>query len=293
MTKEEEEKGVFARLTYDTIFKIVFAKEENRGSLLFLLNTCLRPVLKEPITSVTNVQTAEPGETGDSRVAMLDMQCEDASGARFIVEMQVREQKHFIKRTHFYLSRTVSNLAKKGKTEIDGRKADYDYDIPVVYSLSFLGFDMDFGENCDEMVQYLSIHNDLHPEVSYDMMHMVYVLLPRLGKAEEDCQNALDRLVFAFKNAHTLKEKPRSFIEKEFVDIFESAKICNLKPEELMDYEIEKKRFSDYAAAWDFAQEKTRKEGRQEGRKETLAEVLSLWRQGYTPDDVEKKLGLA
>jgi hypothetical protein len=157
--------------------------------------------------------------------------------------------------------------------------------LTVVYTLSFLGFDMDFGEGCDEMVQYLSIHNDLHPEIRYDIMHMVYVLLPRFGKEDWlDCEDAFEQLVFALKKGHTLPAKPLNFKDKALEGIFESAKICNLKPEELMDYEIEKKRFSDYVAVLDFAQEKA--------RKETLAEVLSLWRKGYSPEEAEKMLSV-
>jgi len=36
-------KEVFAKITNDTIFKIVFTKEQNKNSLLFLLNTCPYP----------------------------------------------------------------------------------------------------------------------------------------------------------------------------------------------------------------------------------------------------------
>jgi predicted transposase/invertase (TIGR01784 family) len=277
---------VFARMTFDTIFKIVFTREKNRKSLLFLLNTCLRKVLKKPITGVRNVQTAEPGESGDNRVAVFDMQCEDADGARFIVEMQVGEQEHFIKRTHFYHCRAVSNLAKKGRMEIDGKKTDYDYDIPVVYTLSFLDFEVDFGKGCDEIVQYLSIRNDMHPEVRYDVMRMVYVLLPRFAKDEwADCEDAFEQLVFAFRRSHALKEKPSGFMDEALDEIFESAKISNLKPEELMDYEIEKKRRSDYAATLEWADKK--------GETRGIKKLLALWRQGYSIDEAEKMLGLA
>ncbi len=50
-------KEVFGKITYDTIFKIAFTKECNKGSLLFLLNSCLKEVLREPIIDVTIIQT--------------------------------------------------------------------------------------------------------------------------------------------------------------------------------------------------------------------------------------------
>jgi predicted transposase/invertase (TIGR01784 family) len=273
---------VFARITLDTIFKIVFTKAKNKGSLLFLLNTCLREVLREPITDVEIIQTVEPPDTGGGRFTVFDMQCKDAKGNRFIVEMQVGKQRYFIKRTFFCICRAVSNLVDKGKTEVEGREVPYDYNIPMVYTLSFLDFDMDFGEGCDEVVQYLSVSNDLHPEARYDLMRMVYVLLPRFVKNEwEECGDAFEQLVFAFRKAHTMKSKPAGFKDSALEDIFESAKISNLSKEELMDYERRMKYISDTAAAMEYAVE------------EGIQKFIALLRQGYSIEEAESKLKLA
>jgi predicted transposase/invertase (TIGR01784 family) len=271
---------VFAPITLDSVFKIVFTKEQCKRSLLFLLNTFLERVLKKPITDVEIIQTVEPGETIGNKVVVFDMQCKDSAGNRFIVEMQVGEQEFFIKRTFFYLCRAVSNLVKKGKMEGRKKKLPYDYNIPVVYTLSFLNFDVDFGEGCDEVVQYLSISNDLHPEVRYDMMHMAYVRLTKFNKSERDCRNTLDRLVFAFKNAHKLKSKPRSFKEEELDIIFESAKISNFKPEELMDYERKMKYYSDSENALAYA------------KKKGILELAALLESGIPLPEAKRKLGV-
>jgi len=79
-------KEVFGKITYDAIFKIAFTKEKNKGSLLFLLNSCLKEVLKEPIIDVTIIQTVESSDNVDGRFAVFDMQCKSADGTRFIVE---------------------------------------------------------------------------------------------------------------------------------------------------------------------------------------------------------------
>nr|AGS52964.1 conserved hypothetical protein [uncultured bacterium contig00028] len=188
----------------------------------------------------------------------------------------------------FYLCRAVSNSAKKGP---------FDYNIPVVYTLSFLSFDIDFGEGCDEVVQYLSVSNDLHPEVRYDIMHMVYVRLARFDKREEDCRTALDRLIFSLKNTHRLPEKPKSFDETELGDIFESAKISNFNSEELMDYETLMKYHSDTVNAFAYAEKKGEIRGRKEGMEEGetigmqkgMERAFALLRQGYSIDEAEKE----
>jgi predicted transposase/invertase (TIGR01784 family) len=92
-----------------------------------MLNTFLRRVLKKPIVDVNIIHTVMVGKTKRKRGAIFDIQCEDTSGARFIVEMQVEDQKHFIKRSIFYLCIAVANLAKKDKMESRGKKVPYDY----------------------------------------------------------------------------------------------------------------------------------------------------------------------
>ncbi|GBU24857.1 hypothetical protein R83H12_01492 [Fibrobacteria bacterium R8-3-H12] len=276
----------FAPLTLDFTFKKAFANEQCTELLLFLLNTFLRRVLKKPIVDVKIIHTVQTGKTRRKRGAVFDIQCEDASGARFIVEMQVEEQKHFLKRSLFYLCMAVANLAKKGKMESRGKKVPYDYNIPVVYTLSFLDFDADFGKGCDEVVQYISLSNELHPEVRYNLMRLIFVRLPRFGKTAEKCRSDLDKLIFVFKNAHKIDKVPKNFRKMVFKRLFEIARISNFTDEELMDYESDMKRFSDHANALAYAKEKGVASGRKQGigigvlqtAKSMLADGLDLAR---------------
>jgi len=249
-------KPKFAPLTLDFTFKKAFANEQCKNLLLFLLNTFLKRVLKKPIKDVKIIHTALLGKTKRKRGAVFDVHCEDASGARFIVEMQVEDQKYFIKRSLFYICMAVANLAKKGRMESRGKKIPYDYNIPVVYTLSFLNFDLNFGNGCDEVVQYISLSNELHPEIRYDMIRMVYVQLSRFNKKEEECISDIDRLLFIFKNAQNLTEEPKSFKKMVFKRILEVARISNFNDEELMFYDVEMKRYSDHVNALAYAEEK-------------------------------------
>jgi len=275
----------FAPFTLDFTFKKAFASEQCRDLLLFLLNTFLDRVLKEPIIEVNVIHTVQLGKTRKKRGAVFDIQCEDAAGARFIVEMQVEEQKHFIKRSLFYLCMAVANLAKKGKMESKGKKVPYDYNIPVVYTLSFINFDADFGKGCDEVIQYLSLSNDLHPEVRYNYMRLIYVRLTRFAKTEEECKSDLDRMLFTFKNAHNLEKVPKSFKKTVFKRLFEISRISNFTEEELMDYESDMKRFSDHMNALAYADEK----GEVRGVKKVARNMLA---KGFSVADVLKATNL-
>ena len=164
----------------------------------------------------------------------------------------------------------VANLAKKGKKESKGKKIPYDFNIPVVYTLSFLDFDLDFGKGADEAVQYLSISNDLHPEIRYDIMHMVYVRLTRFAKTESECKTIQDKILFVFKNGHNLEGVPKSFKEHELRDIFEVARISNFTMEEIMDYEREMMAYSDRYHQLEFAKEKGETSGMARGLEKGL-----------------------
>jgi len=275
----------FAPLILDSTFKKAFANERSKELLLFLLNTFLEKVLKEPIKDVKIIHTVQTGKTRRNRGAVFDIQCEDASGARFIVEMQVEEQKYFIKRSLFYISMAIANLAKKGKMESKGKKIPYDYNIPVIYTLSFLNYNSDFGKNCNEVVQYLSLSNELHPKVRYDIVRMVYVRLSKFCKTEGECKSDIDRLLFTFKNAHNLSKRPPSFNKMEFKRIFDIVRISNFTEEELMNYESDMKRFSDHANALVYAEEKGIAVGEKRGVLRTAKNMLA---KGFSVADVLK-----
>jgi hypothetical protein len=237
----------FAPLTLDSTFKRAFANEKSNGLLLFLLNTFLEKVLKQPICNVKLIHTVQPPPNKYGRGAVLDIHCEDALGTRFIVGMQKRKDK----------------------------KIPYDFNYPIIYTLSFLHFDLDFGKDCDEVIQYLSLSNDTHPEVRYDIMRMVYVRLSRFNKTEEECKTDADMLLFTLKNADILKKMPASFKKPEFKQLFEIAKISNLTQMEHMDYIRQMMAYSDRVHALDFAKKKGRLEGEAIGMEKAAKSMLA------------------
>ncbi|GHV12289.1 hypothetical protein AGMMS49938_04550 [Fibrobacterales bacterium] len=276
---------VFAPLTLDFTFKKAFAGEKDKDLLAFLLNIFLERVLASPIADVKIIHTSQLGKTRKNRSAIFDIHCEDASGARFIVEMQVAEQEHFIKRTFYYLCMSLANIAKKG----DGHK----YDFPKIYTLSFLEFDLDFGTDCNEVIQYLSVANDLHREVRYNFMQMVYVVLARFDKTKEECKTNIDKMLFVLKNVQNLKGVPKNFMKNEIKRIFEIAKISNFTEEESMFYDQEMKYKCDQAAIMAFAKKKATEEGMQQGMQQGMRQGLvlsakNMLASGYNPDEVSR-----
>jgi len=259
-------QGHYAQLTHDFAFKKVFASEEDKELLIALLNEFLRQKLAYPITDVAIQNPYIKGQTKGNRGANLDIRCLDSKGNRFIVEMQIGRQKYFIKRTLFYSCMAVANSGQKGK--------DWDFNYPSVYSLSFLSFDLDFGENNDEIVQYISLHNDEHTEIKYNYINLAFVRLPSFKKSIEECRNFRDRLIFSLCHAHEFKSKPKQFKGKFFDRLFELAKFANFTADELAEYGASLMNKYDYQASIAYAKE----EGILQTAKSMLKDGLSLAR---------------
>jgi len=106
-------------------------------------------------------------------------------------------------------------------------------------------------------------------------MRLIYVRLTRFAKTEEECKSDLDRMLFIFKNAHTLGKVPKSFKKTVFKRLFEISRISNFTNEELMNYESDMKRFSDHMNALAYAEEKGIAKGEVKGLKRAARNMLN------------------
>jgi predicted transposase/invertase (TIGR01784 family) len=236
--------------------------------------------------------------------------------------MQVSPQHFFIKRAIHYICVSVSSGSKKGE--------DYNFDFPKTYSLNFLDFDMDFGRDCTEVVQYYSFSNEAHPENRLDYLNMVFVLLPRFGKSIDECETLHDKLLYSLCHAHEHEEQPKQLRGNVFDRLFTVIKISNFSSMEQDEY-IAKAMFrADQREQLRYAEDKGMerileylKEGHtlaeaealleqdkharamfradqreqlryaeDKGRKEVGKEIFSLWESGVPLAEAKKKLGL-
>ncbi|GBU25808.1 hypothetical protein R83H12_02466 [Fibrobacteria bacterium R8-3-H12] len=264
-------KEVYADLTTDLVFKKAFASEQDKELLISLLNAFLERKLEHPITDVTIKNPYIQGETLKNRDSIVDIRCKDAEGNHFIVEMQVSPQHFFIKRAIHYLCMSIANSSKKGE--------DYDFDIPRSYSLNFLDFDIDFGKNCTEVVQYYSLSNEDHPECRLDNLSLVFVRLPRFIKPLDECESLQDRLLYSLCHAHEYEEQPERLKGNVFDRLFTVIKISSFTQMEQDDY-IRRAMFrADLREQLKYAED------------QGIKKLLTLWENGVPLAEAKKKLG--
>ncbi|MDR0515796.1 MAG: Rpn family recombination-promoting nuclease/putative transposase [Fibromonadaceae bacterium] len=273
--------GCFADLKLDMPFKKTFANESEKEPLIVMLNVFLARKLKHPIVDVHIKNPYVPGQTFESRDAVFDILCYDAKGNKFLVEVQVGRQAFFVKRVLFYACMAVTNNAEKG---------EWNFNYPPVYTLSFMDFDLDFKNN--DVIQYISLSNEDHPEIRYDYINMIFVRLPLFHKTLEECSTLQDKLIFSLRHAHELEFKPKEFGEGVFDKIFDIVQIARFSKEERAKYEANMMNQRDQYAILKCAKDDGIAIGEARGEARGREEVFSLLESGMSLAEAKRKLGL-
>ncbi|GHT05197.1 hypothetical protein AGMMS49525_12310 [Bacteroidia bacterium] len=144
MTKKEEKKkkpGRYMDLKTDHGFKTAFG-EKREKLLLNFLNSVLEGQKK--IVKVEHLPLKQLGFKPEDRDTIYDLYCTDEDGERYIVEMQVAQQKHFMDRCLLYAAASILKQAKRGK---------WDYGLKPLYVIAILNFDLT-EDNTDYINRY-------------------------------------------------------------------------------------------------------------------------------------------
>jgi len=256
-TNELAKPARFAPLFIDFIFKRVFAAEHGKSRLISLIETFLGEFLQAKITDVVLLPNEQINKTRKQRAAVFDLHCMDNNGNRFIVEMQLAKRDYFIGKLLVYISQTITGLAKKGKA--------YKFDLPIVYSLSFLNYELEPEDKHGDITQHIGLSNLKHAKKRYPHIHIALVMLTRFKKTLEQCKTTRDLWLYLFRNLHKLDKIPPEFNNKLFRPVFEIAEICNFNEVELRDYEANMKYLDDYNATIEYAKKEAKREGMEKG----------------------------
>ena len=124
--------GRFINPFTDFGFKFLFGREVEKELLIDFLNDLL--VGEHVITDIRFLNNEQPPEVKTERGLIYDIYCVTDTGERIIVEMQNREQPYFKDRALFYLSRAITQQAKRGV---------WNFQLDAVYGVFFMNFVMD------------------------------------------------------------------------------------------------------------------------------------------------------
>ena len=242
------------------------------------------------IVDVTLLPNEKINKTRKQRSAVFDLHCKDSDGNRFIIEVQISKQDHFIGRLLFYISQTISGLAKKGKK--------YNFNYPRVFSLSFLNFEPEPEEKSRKVVEHIGLVNLERSKKQYPHIHIALVMLTRFKKKLEECKTTCDLWLYLFKNLHKMKKIPPKFRSKRWRSVFDVAEISNFNEIELRDYEANMKYCNDYENTIEYAgkEGEARGEargiviGESRGEARGMDKIFALWEKGVPLAEAKRRL---
>src|SRR5262249_2957981 len=95
-------------------FRKIFGTEKNKDILIHFLNDVVEFDEGAHIKDVTFLKTIQDPEIRAHKTSIVDILCTDEKGNRYIVEMQIAEEKGFAKRAQYYASKAYSSQLKIG-----------------------------------------------------------------------------------------------------------------------------------------------------------------------------------
>lgn len=253
-------------------FKKIFKESGNKQLLIRPLNA----FFGLDISDLEIRESEHLGESEEDRSVRFDLDCASSDGKKFIVEVQIGSQPHFLERALFYTTFPIQAAARKGKTR-RGKSENWDYSFPPVFFLGLLAFsfrELEGHKNADpeQFIHSFSLRDNRTGEQMTDRLNFVFLEIERFDKPLEECTGFEEQFLYVMKNLPTFAESPKQWEgDPYFRSILEEAEFARMSRE---DQERYKKRLKmgDYKMMLDYAVKRGHAEGRVEGRVEGQAE---------------------
>ena len=273
--------GRYARIIMDDWFKRTFGTEPNKGLLIMLLKELIP---EHDIKDLTYVQQEHINPFPGKKDALIDVECVDTDGTRFIVEMQVARQRFFYERSLFYSTFGIQQQVEKSSS--------MDYGFPPVYFVGFMDFSL--HEGSDRVLYRYSLRENETGEVMTGSLQFVFLELTNCRKALTPEATLLDNFCYALHNMEHLTDRPEELKEEIFKRLFKTAEIATFTPEERIKYENDMTTERDIQNYISYAREKGLEEGMEKGIEKGLLEAArNMLAEGFSIDLVVKCTGLS
>ena len=279
--------GRYARIIMDDWFKRSFGNNSRKRLLQLFLQELL-PERRIVQLEYTNTEYVNPFPGKKS--VRIDVECTDADGTRFIVEMQVAPQESFYDRAVFYSTFAIQQQL------VAGRKEEGSYSFPPVYFIGLMDFS--FHKDTDRVLYRYSLREEVSNELMTSHLQYIFLELPNCRRALTPEASVLDNFCYALHNMEHLADRPAELKEEIFKLLFESAEIATFSPEERIKYENDMTTERDIRNQIAYARKegmnegmekgmmRGMQEGRQEGRDEERQRIIQGLREEGVPEEV-------
>lgn len=254
-------RPAFADPKTDYVFKRIFGAEAHKSVLIALLNHLFELPPQAHIVDLEYLTPEQHVAVPELKLSIVDVKCTDATGRRFVVEMQVAKVEGLEKRIVYNASKAYVMQLRSGE--------EYPMLCPVV-GVTLCNFELWPHEKGAAHVPMLSRWRmqEQHsgavglPEVQY-----VFLELPKYA-AGDNPTTMVDKWAYFFREAKNLSVVPPVLAEGPFLEALDVARTSKFSVEEWEAYERAKMAEQDARGALTLARREAIEEGRVEGRVE-------------------------
>ena len=306
MTMESITSNRYVNLLKNSGFKAVFGDENNKDVIIGVLNMLLPA--RHQVTDITYLRTELQGPIVTNREYHYDFVCRDTEGLTFIVEMQRYDEEYWFKRCVSYCCRSYDRLTVKGEkkenveeeSENNNKLEPTGYDVQPLYFIGFMDTDLKHENEQEWDGKYISEYTFLEKtthELQDETIFIIFAELKRFHKSEEECETALDKLLYLFKNIGEMEDDENWNKDIFWQRFFRACEIAAFDEKKRAQYEqdmYDERRFQgQLAASYKNGLEAGIAEGREEGREaERLENAKKLIEAGANIDFVCSTLGV-
>src|ERR1700722_4514869 len=163
----------------DFAFKKLFSSEENKPSLMALINAILPA--EEQVTEITLLNPFNDREHSRGKLSILDVKAIDKNGRQYNIEMQVTDEMNYSQRALYYWSKLYATQLKAGD----------DYDIlRKTISIHILNFNCFLNESDYHNVFHLLNAKSYRRE--FEDMELHFIELEKFDKGLSELTTRLD-----------------------------------------------------------------------------------------------------
>ena len=251
--------GRYARILLDDWFKRSFGTEPYKR----LLELFLKELIPEHnIVELTYVSQEHVNPFPGKKSVRVDVECLDADGSRFIVELQVAPQESFYDRAVLYSTFAVQQQINRSSTE--------DYFFPTVYFIGLMDFS--FHEDSDQVLYRYELREKDTGETMTPHLQYIFLELTNCHKALTPEATVLDNFCYVLHNMEHLTDRPEELKQEVFKYLFESAEIAKFTPQEKTKYIFDMTTERDRRNQLAYAQKKALEQGMEKGMEKGRAQ---------------------
>lgn len=266
--------STFADPKTDFVFKRIFGAEARKPLLIALLNHLLELEDEHRILDVQHLSGEQRADVPELKLSIVDVKCTDASGRRFVVEMQVLKVEGFEKRV-------VYNASKAYVMQL--RSADEYPTLCNVLGVTICNFELwpekdKEGQFKVPMLSRWRMQEQHSGEVGLPQVQYVFLELPKYESGDEP-ETLVDKWAYFFREARNLNVVPAALSEGPFREALEVTRTATFTPEEWEAYERAKIAEQDARGALAVARDEGVEEGvvkgELKGRRDALLRLLA------------------